>query len=155
VYVAPPVLPPVANRKEKVDVIQEVDTPRYDTLDRWSAEGSTRAASPQTSPLLNSRHGSNAATYSPSTINSMPGGQHSRSGTPGLTPQATPPSSPPGRRSGASRGHNRNSSLSSALRGVDIIRCGTPGYPPPPPSPPPAVMAASHWQRQPSQESID
>jgi len=110
----------------------------YNTLERISTEGSTRAASPQQSPFQNRRDDSSHqnAWSRTSTLN----GQIYRTGTPGNTPLTTPQTSPllqrsrPGQSSGHS-GHNRNGSLSSALRGVDIIRCTTPGYPPPP-SPP-------------------
>jgi len=124
------------SRLLNADVIEE-ESSNYNTLERLSAEGSTRAATPQItphqSPLLVSRRGSQGGWSRNSTLN----GHLNRSGTPGTSPIGTPQTSPLLQRSRAfqQNGHNRTGSLSTALRGVDIIRCTTPGHPPPSSSP--------------------
>jgi len=122
---------PRHSRLLNADVIEE-ESSNYNTLERLSAEGSTRAATPQPtphqSPMLVSRRSSQGGRSINSTLN-----RHlHRSGTPGTSPLGTPQTSPLLSRSRAfhPNGHNRSGSLSSALRGVDIIRCTTPGYPP-------------------------
>jgi len=121
----------------------------FNTLERLSNEGSTRAASPQQTPLLY-RHGSPPLTPAgtPQVSPNMNRSRHTSSNTPlntrrsssnhaGSVSTAISPGwgNPTGR-------HQRDNSLTSVLRGVDVIRCTTPGQVRATPSPTPCQVPA-------------
>lgn len=127
------------SRSFNAEIIPE-EASNFNTIERLSNEASTRAASPQQTPLLyrrDSQLGTPIGTpqVSPhlhrARHNSSNTGlniRHTSSSNQGLnarTGSVTGATSPGWGNPTGSR-HQRNNSLSSALRGVDIIRCTTP-----------------------------
>jgi len=132
----------------------------FNTLERLSNEGSTRAASPQQTPLLY-RHGNAGLTPAgtPQVSPNLNRSRHTSSNTPMNTRRST--SNHTGMNQGSvSTGispgwghpigrHQRDNSLTSVLRGVDFIRCTTPGQIRSTPSPTPCQPST---RTQPSSE---
>jgi len=128
------------SRLLSADIIEE-ESSNYNTLERISLEGSTREATPnatpQNTPLLGASRRDSVENIDDWSTNTTLNRQNQRSRV-GASPLTTPHGSPLLARARLHHthghtGHSRTGSLSGALRGVDIIRCTTPGHPPPSP----------------------